>query len=293
MRAIFYVFSATGNTKRVCALLADEWKKLGHEADVVAIRADSEYPDPREYDLMVVGFPVHAFNAPAAVLKFLKKLPAGDRNQPKPAYLVRTSGEPLRLNDASAITPRRILKKRGFLVRGEYRYVMPYNIIFRHSDKMAARMWRAAQIGIPKAAEEIAAGGGKREGVNIFKRMVAFALRIEHTAMPFIGRHFKPKKKKCIGCGACAKLCPQGNITMVNGKPKFGKHCVGCMACSFGCPEDALKISVLNAWRVNGKYDFAAEPAGDKEVCRYCRRSYLRYFRRAESAGRTGNTKTE
>ena len=281
MKAVFFVFSGTGNTRRVCARLAEELEARGHETETFMIRADSEYPDPRAYDVALIGYPVHAFNAPTAVLKFLKTFPKADKKHPRPVYLVRTSGEPLRMNDASAITPRRILKHRGYTVRGEYRYVMPYNIIFRHSDKMAARMWRAAELRLPAAADEIAAGGGKREGVNVFKRMFTFVLRIEHTAMPFIGHHFKATDK-CIGCGACAKICPQGNIKMVDGRPKFKRSCVGCMGCAFSCPEDALKISLLNGWRVNGKYTFEGEAAGDGEVQRYCRKSYLRYFHNAE-----------
>lgn len=279
MRAVFYVFSGTGNTAKVCSALKAEWEKLGHEADLVPIRAGSEYPDARGYDCVIVGFPVHAFNAPAAVLQFLKTLPKSEKKIP--AYLVRTSGEPLSLNDASAITPRRILKKRGYLVRGEYRYVMPYNIIFRHSEQMAARMWRAAERRLPENAQEMAAGGGKTIGINPFKRMVAFVLRIEHTAMPVIGRRFRATEK-CVGCGACEKICPQGNIRMEDGKPKFQKVCTGCMGCAFGCPEDALKISVLNGWRVNGKYRFDGDSAADEEVCSYCRKSYLKYFHEKE-----------
>ena len=80
----------------------------------------------------------------------------------------------------------------------------------------------------------------------------------------------------------CARGCPQKNITMANGKPVFGGHCVGCVKCSFGCPEGAIKIGVLNGWRVNGSYDFSGVPATDDEVCRYCRRSYIKYFREAE-----------
>ena len=280
MRAIFYVFSGTGNTRRVCDGLLARWQSLGNEGELVMIRKESEYPDPSGYDIVIVGYPVHAFNAPASVLKFLKKLPKGDK---KPAYLVRTSGEPLKLNDASGITPRRILKKRGYQVRGEFHYVMPYNIIFRHPEKMASRMWRDAELLMDGDIKMIEAGAGARKRVNGLRRMVAFTLRIEHTAMPCIGKTFRAKKKTCVGCGACVKLCPQGNIRMKNGRPKFGGHCVGCMACAFGCPKDAVRISLLNAWRVNGNYGFDETPATDDEVCRYCRKAYLRYFREAEA----------
>lgn len=279
MRALFCVFSGTGNTLRVSERLAEELRLAGVETDIYNIRADAEMPETGGYEMLLVGYPVHAFNAPASVLSFLKKLPQAEN---MPAYIVRTSGEPLKLNDASGITPRRILKKRGYAVRGEFSCVMPYNIIFRHSDQMAARMWRAADIRVRLAAAEIANGHGEITKVNPFRRFVAFVLRIEHTAMPFIGRRFHATEN-CVGCGICAGECPQNNIKIENGKPKFGKSCVGCMACSFVCPKDALKISVLNGWRVNGKYSFDGESATDDEVCDYCKKAYLNYFRESEN----------
>lgn len=276
MKARFYVFSGTGNTRKVCGELAQRLEEQGVSCEIFPIR---ERPEGEDYDVLVVGFPVHAFNAPAAVLKFLKSIPK--RKERMRAYLMRTSGEPLSLNDASSVLPRRILKKRGYDVVGEYRFVMPYNIIFHHSEGMAARMWQAAQRQIPDAAKQIVSGGGERDKVGPAKRMASFLLRIEHTAMPIIGRRFSVADD-CIGCGKCAASCPQGNIHMENGRPVFGKNCVGCMGCSFGCPKDALRISLLNGWRVNGAYSFDGSPAPDDEVCRYCRKSYLKYFHKNE-----------
>ena len=283
MRAVFFVFSGTGNTRKVSEVLAEKWRERGNEADIFPIQAGAEYPDPKDYDVVVVGYPVHAFNAPAAVLKFLKKLPAGgDRSNPKPAYLLRTSGEPLKLNNASGISPKRILKRRGYRVLGEFRYVMPYNIIFRHSDGMAARMWQDANVLLEENAGTMSEGGGTVYKNGPYRRLVSFVLRIEHTAMPIIGRTFKAKKKLCAGCGICEKVCPQGNIKMVNGRPKFKGKCVGCMGCAFSCPKDAIRTGVLNAWRVNGAYPFEGVPVKDEEIGRYCRRAYLRYFREIE-----------
>lgn len=280
MRALFCVFSGTGNTYRVSERLAEELRLHGAEIDIYCIRAGEKMPEITAYDTLFICYPVHAFNAPASVLKFLKTLPHISK---MPTYIVRTSGEPLRLNDASGITPRRILKKKGYAVRGELSCVMPYNIIFRHSDQMAARMWQAAELRIKHDAEDILDGRGKIQKVNVFRRFVAFVLRIEHTAMPLLGRHFKATEN-CVGCGICAGQCPQGNIKIVDGKPKFGKNCVGCMACSFTCPKDALKISILNGWRVNGKYSFEGAPATDEEVCDYCKNAYLKYFHESENS---------
>ena len=279
MNAVFVCFTGTGNTKKICAALGEAWCARGHTAQQFLLRADAPAPFLEGADRLIFAYPVHGFNAPQPMLDYLSALPASDG---KTVYLVRTSGEPLSLNDAAAILPARILRKKGYRVAGDLYYVMPYNIIFRHSDGMAARMWRAAENRMAADAAAIEAGEGALPDVGLFGRAVSAACRIEHVAAPLIGRRFRTTDA-CIGCGLCARACPQGNIKMEEGRPVFGKNCAICMACAFGCPKDAVRPGILNGWRVNGAYDFDAPPATDEEVCSYCRRSYLRYYHSAET----------
>ncbi len=279
MRIVCCCFSGTGNTERACRELLKKLEERGHETAYFAIRRDAERPSLAGCDLLLIGYPVHGFNAPTPVLKFLKSL---DKTQKKtPCYLVRTSGEPLRLNNASGITPKRILKRKGYAVYGEFHYVLPYNIIFRHSDGMAARMQQGMELRLPSDAEKIALMQRFKVKRGPMTRFVSFVCRVEHTAMPLIGRHFKTTEK-CVGCGKCEKVCPQKNIHICDGKPVFGKSCVGCMGCVFSCPADAIRPALFNGWRVNGAYSFDAPPATDDEVCKYCKKAYLRYFHEGE-----------
>ena len=64
-------------------------------------------------------------------------------------------------------------------------------------------------------------------------------------------RTYIPKTdlKKCIGCGACAKLCPENAIKMVSGKnglkPKVDYNfCKGCGICAEECPVKAIKMGL-------------------------------------------------
>ncbi len=279
MKIICCCFSGTGNTARACGELLKKLEQLGHETALFPIRADAERPALADCDCLLIGYPVHGFNAPKPVLQFLKTL--GKAQNKTPCYLVRTSGEPLKLNNASGVTPKRILRKKGYAVLGEFHYVLPYNIIFRHSDGMAARMLRGLELRLPADAQKISALRPSLAKAGPLARFISFVCRIEHTAMPVIGRHFRATER-CIGCGRCASVCPQGNIRMEDGRPKFGKSCAGCMGCAFSCPEDAIHTAVFNGWRVNGAYSFDGGPASDDEICKYCRKAYLRYFHEGE-----------
>lgn len=51
-------------------------------------------------------------------------------------------------------------------------------------------------------------------------------------------RELQYDKEKCVGCGACAKVCPQGAITMMENKPVLDRElCTLCGKCEVYCPE--------------------------------------------------------
>ena len=278
MKAAFYSFSATGNTKRICGLFAGELKKSGYETEYFAIRQGADYAPPSGFDLVFVAYPVHGFSAPRIMIDFAKGLPDGNGQG---YYIIKTSGEPLRANDASSSGLRRKMSAKGYEFKGEFHYVMPYNMLFRHSDKMVALMWRAALNTVPRDAALAAAGGERFPEVPAHARAIRGMLSFEHGGMRILGKFFRVDRDKCISCGKCVKLCPLGNITMSSdGKIRFGNKCMGCTACSFHCPQDAIKIGAMNRFKVNGPYSFSDDTDGitAEDVCDYCHDAYIRYF---------------
>lgn len=67
-------------------------------------------------------------------------------------------------------------------------------------------------------------------------------------------RTFIPRtdNKKCIGCGNCARVCPESAVIMVadktkttGQKPKINyNYCKGCGLCATECPVKAIKMEL-------------------------------------------------
>jgi len=48
---------------------------------------------------------------------------------------------------------------------------------------------------------------------------------------------------ECIGCGACADICPVDAVKMVEDKPEVDQNwCIGCGVCAVSCPAEVISI---------------------------------------------------
>ncbi|MDE6565581.1 MAG: flavodoxin family protein, partial [Clostridia bacterium] len=159
MKIGFFAFTGTGNTLRVCKILVNELEQNDVICDIKLIKDITDLQVLNDYDKIIIAYPVHGFNTPMPMLNFIKSLPKNDNN--KSVYIVRVSGEPLSTNHSASIVPKRILKRKGYVVSGEFAYVMPYNIIFHHTDNMASRMENAAKSRAQKDAQTIINNDGR------------------------------------------------------------------------------------------------------------------------------------
>ncbi|MCK9297552.1 4Fe-4S binding protein [Methanoculleus sp. YWC-01] len=58
----------------------------------------------------------------------------------------------------------------------------------------------------------------------------------------------------CTGCGTCAAICPAGNLTLVDGRPAWGRKCEICCACLHFCPTEAIQLNVMLGTEGRGRY---------------------------------------
>lgn len=283
MKIGIYYFSGTGNTELTVKKWAEEAKKHDIECDLIKISDISdEKVDVSAYDKVGIAYPIHAFNAPRIVWKFATKIEKlADK---KPAFIIMVSGEYMNMNHSSDYKVARILKRRNIIIESEYHYLMPYNMIFRHTEKRAYDMYKTMNaLSELDVKEYLVENKPHKLKKHLSVHFFIWLIRVEQLYAPFYGKMLRIKKKKCIKCMKCVNSCPVKNIEFKDGKFKFHWHCTLCSRCSFNCPTNAFNTGFLLLWKVNGKYKFA-EPEIEEvdKHKRYCKKSYARYYKEAE-----------
>ncbi len=80
---------------------------------------------------------------------------------------------------------------------------------------------------------------GERRAVAIHAAAVTDGLTEPASLHPIIDAG------KCLGCGACVRACPEGQVIgLINGKAELieGANCIGHGACKAACPFDAITL---------------------------------------------------
>lgn len=249
---IFY-FSGTGNTEIVANLLENEFKNRGFEVEIIRIEdilKEKTQVDIEKYDMVGMGYPVHAFNAPRIFFDFIKKLP---RAKNKKTFIFKTSGDPM-LNAGATVMVRNRLKSKGYDVFYEKLMVMPSNVLVRYCDDLVKQLYLVAANRVKKLVNDVISGKINLQKNGIFLRTFTRVFSGgESLGARFFGKGLEVSEF-CILCSKCINNCPTGNISISEkNKIKFGWNCILCMRCIYNCPQRAisprfLKFFVLKDW---------------------------------------------
>lgn len=237
---IFY-FSGTGNSKWVANQLSKEQKEelffipdlLRNETLEFCLRRDEK-----------IGFvfPIYSWSPPAIVLHFIHQLSLKGYSG-QYIFFVCSCGDDTGL--AQQVFTK-ALRRKGWECHAGFSVTMPNNYVllpgFDVDCKELEQKKLAESIPTLKKINTLIAG---REHVfSCHEGSVPFIKT--RIINPLFNRfQMSPENfyatDACIGCKRCERNCPMKNITVVEGKPVWGKDCTSCLACYHVCPRQAVQ----------------------------------------------------
>jgi len=192
---------------------------------------------PADADMLVLFFPVHAFNAPKPIDEWIASAANGED---RPAAVISVSGGgEISPNTACRVEVIKKLKGKGYDVFYENMLIMPSNVMIRYDDVLSAMVLRTTAQKSDRAVSDILAGNRMRLKPHLVDRFLSKLGSLEKAYGNIFGKRLKADNN-CTGCAWCANHCPRGNISMRENKPDFGSECVVCLRCVYGCPQNAI-----------------------------------------------------
>lgn len=246
---IFY-FSATGNSKYAARRLLDA---TGGELVSISesLAAGKFFFAAQEGEAVGIVFPTFFWGLPSLVKEFLQKMeltaPAGTY-----LYCVATCGT---TPGACGAIAERLLHAKGLSLSARFSVKMPdtWTPIFdlRDREKVEKKNEAAeAQIG------ELAARVQRRESGDFIRGKAPYWFY-----STFVRQAYENARKTayftvsadCIGCGLCAKKCPEQAIEMQSDHPVWtAEQCAMCLGCLHRCPKFSIQYGTRT--RAHGQY---------------------------------------
>jgi ferredoxin len=233
MYTIIY-FSPTGNVLHLAKQLSS------HLNGSVENLLPLEFTDPAQLDpnaQLVLLYPVHGFNAPRTVKRFVGALPAGLFEC---VSLLSVGCSTSWVNGAVSLDLRKALKRKSYPIAVDEILAMPLTLIMNFPDELNIKLIAESEHKISDLCERITERTTTRRRIKKRSRIINFLGKGESPAARLFGLELYANNS-CTSCGTCWNNCPEKNIKQKSkGKPGFGFSCSMCMRCIYNCPEKAI-----------------------------------------------------
>lgn len=220
--ATIFCFSGTGNSlyaaRKIAAAINAEFRNM---------RSAGQCGD----DVIGFVFPTHFSGLPKYVDSFLDNIRITNKN----AYIFSVTtygGFSPGVNGAIG----KKLIEQGLTLDYSAKVMMVGNFlpVFKVND--SDWLWKRSDRALDRIARDLKSRARKRPGAyTVLNKIMqkAYPPNKGNCAENFI-------VNGCSSCGLCEIICPNGNITLENGAPKFGGSCTLCLGCLNVCPADAI-----------------------------------------------------
>ena len=250
MYTIIY-FSPTGNVLHLAKKLADGLKSP------VRYILPLEFTDPLQLESnkhLILLYPVHSFNAPRTVKRFVKVLPPGLYED---VSLIAVGCADHWVNGAVSAELRKSFLKKAYSVVFDEFMAMPLTFIMNFPDELNLKLIAESERKIADFCKRIMEKDSSEKQVGFNSKIVNFLGKVEVPAARLFGLELHANND-CSSCGTCWNNCPQQNIKKNNkGKPNFGFNCIMCMRCIYNCPEHAISPRMSKFIPIKGGYSLS------------------------------------
>lgn len=220
--AKIFCFSGTGNSLYAARKIA-----AAINAEVCNMRTFGQCDD----DVIGFVFPTYFWGLPKSVDRFLDNIRITDKN----AYIFSVTTYGGFSNGVNGAVDRK-LKKQGLKLSYSAKVKMVENYLPGFKVNDSDELWKRSDSSLDAIALDLEKRTQRKSGAyTVFNRLA------QKTYPPNKGNCAENfTADGCKSCGLCERVCPNGNITLESGAPKFGSQCDLCLGCLNVCPVDAI-----------------------------------------------------